>query len=229
MGASDSRTNDQETPDQSGSGEREEISKKEALRETGISYGQFYRWKRMGLIPDSWFQRRATFTGQETFLPRAKLLDRIRRIQELKDRYPLEEVARMLSPDAARASYRRTDVEAMGLLSPRTRSVFPEAAEPEEFVFLDLLALALIGRLAAEAPLSHEQIRLAAETLRARFDDLGQEASERYLAIFLKQGVHVAALHTGAFLCDRATEVISSVSLNELTEEVKVRLRSMME
>lgn len=229
MGASDSRTNDQETPDQSGSGEPEEISKKDALRETEISYGQFYRWKRMGLIPDSWFQRRATFTGQETFLPRAKLLDRIRRIQELKDRYPLEEVARMLSPDAARASYRRADVEAMGLLSVRTRTVFPAAAEPEEFVFLDLLALALIRHLLAEARLSHEQIRLAAETFRARFDDLGQEASERYLVIFLKQGVHLAALHTGKLLCDRATEVISSVSLNELTEEVKVRLRSMME
>ena len=230
MGISDSsRTTGQGLPRQTENDEPEEISKKDALRETGISYGQFYRWKRMGLIPDSWFQRRATFTGQETFLPRAKLLDRIRRIQELKDRYPLEEIARMLSPDAAQASYRRADVDAMGLLSPRTRTVFPEVAEPEEFVFLDLLALALVRRLLAEARLSDERIRLAAETFRLRFDDLGQEASERYLVIFLKQGVHLAALHTGKLLCDGATEVISSVSLNELTEEVKVRLRSMRE
>jgi hypothetical protein len=229
MGIGDSRTTEQGLPPQTGSGEPEEISKKDTLRETAISYGQFYRWKRMGLIPESWLQRRATFTGHETCLPRAKLLDRIRRIQALKDRYPLEEIARMLSPDAARASYCRADVDAMGLLSPRTLLVLPRSAGLEEFDFRDLLGLALVTHLVAEGRLSDEQIRLAAETLHARFDDLGQEESERYLVILLKQGVHMAALHTGKFLCDRATEVISSVSLNELTEELKVRLRSMME
>lgn len=43
------------------------ISKKELLELTGISYGQLYRWKRKNLIPEDWFIRRATFTGQETF------------------------------------------------------------------------------------------------------------------------------------------------------------------
>jgi predicted DNA-binding transcriptional regulator AlpA len=33
--------------------EEELISKKEVLELTGISYGQFYRWKREGLIPES--------------------------------------------------------------------------------------------------------------------------------------------------------------------------------
>lgn len=45
------------------------ISKKEVLSQTGISYGQLYRWKRKGLIPEEWFIRRSTFTGQETFFP----------------------------------------------------------------------------------------------------------------------------------------------------------------
>ncbi|MCS7240063.1 MAG: YhbD family protein, partial [Candidatus Bipolaricaulota bacterium] len=34
------------------------IPKKEVLRLTGISYGQLYRWKRLGLIPEAWFIRR---------------------------------------------------------------------------------------------------------------------------------------------------------------------------
>jgi len=42
------------------------ISKKAVLEEMGISYGQLYRWKRKGLIPEAWFVRRSTFTGQET-------------------------------------------------------------------------------------------------------------------------------------------------------------------
>jgi hypothetical protein len=69
------------------------ISKKQLLVETGISYGQLYRWKRKGLIPDAWFVRQSTFTGQETFFPRDEILDRIRWIQGMKDDASLDELA----------------------------------------------------------------------------------------------------------------------------------------
>ena len=46
------------------------ISKKEVLEQYGISYGALYRWKRMGLIPEAWFIRKSTTTGQETFFRR---------------------------------------------------------------------------------------------------------------------------------------------------------------
>lgn len=69
------------------------ISKKELLVETGISYGQLYRWKRKGLIPESWFVRRSTFTGQETFFPREAILERVRWIQGAKTEAALDELA----------------------------------------------------------------------------------------------------------------------------------------
>ena len=53
------------------------LSKKEVLEKMGISYGQLYRWKRKGLIPETWFIRRSTFTGQETFFPQEKIIARI--------------------------------------------------------------------------------------------------------------------------------------------------------
>ena len=40
------------------------ISKKEVLEKYGISYGALYRWKRIGLIPEDWFIRKSTVTGQ---------------------------------------------------------------------------------------------------------------------------------------------------------------------
>lgn len=76
------------------------ISKKELLAETGISYGQLYRWKRERLIPEEWFIKQAAFTGQETFFPREQVLQRVRAIQELKEEHSLDEVAALLSPDA---------------------------------------------------------------------------------------------------------------------------------
>jgi DNA-binding transcriptional MerR regulator len=58
------------------------ISKKELLEMYGISYGALYRWKRMGLIPEDWFIRRSTPTGQETFFRRAEILPRMEQILE---------------------------------------------------------------------------------------------------------------------------------------------------
>ena len=77
-----------------------EISKKDLLKETGISYGQLYRWKREGLIPEEWFVKRSAYTGQETFFPRDKILPRIQAILELKEQYSLEEMARMFTESA---------------------------------------------------------------------------------------------------------------------------------
>ena len=77
-----------------------EISKKDLLKETGISYGQLYRWKREGLIPEEWFVKRSAYTGQETFFPRDKILPRIKAILELKEQYSLEEMARMFTESA---------------------------------------------------------------------------------------------------------------------------------
>nr|MBQ4319448.1 DUF4004 family protein [Clostridia bacterium] len=58
------------------------ISKKELLKKYGISYGALYRWKRMGLIPEDWFIKQATPTGQETFLPKTQICPRIELILE---------------------------------------------------------------------------------------------------------------------------------------------------
>jgi hypothetical protein len=81
------------------------ISKKELLVATGISYGQLYRWKREKLIPDSWFIKRSSFTGQETFLPRGRATERIRFIMENKDQYSLQQLLSKLSPDTASGTY----------------------------------------------------------------------------------------------------------------------------
>ena len=69
------------------------ISKKELLEKYGISYGALYRWKRMGLIPEEWFEKKSAVTGQETYFPREAVCERIEMILEKKDAMSLEEIA----------------------------------------------------------------------------------------------------------------------------------------
>lgn len=73
------------------------ISKKQLLEKYKISYGALYRWKRKGLIPDEWFIKKATVTGQETFFPEKLVCERIEMIQNMKDDVSLDELARQLS------------------------------------------------------------------------------------------------------------------------------------
>ena len=77
--------------------DRNLISKRELLSRYGISYGALYRWKRKGLIPDDWFIRKSTATGQETYFPETLICERVERILETKNEVLLDELAGKLS------------------------------------------------------------------------------------------------------------------------------------
>ena len=76
------------------------ISKKDLLERYGISYGALYRWKRKGLIPEEWFIKKATVTGQETFFPETLVCQRVELIQSQKDDYSLDELAKQFNQEA---------------------------------------------------------------------------------------------------------------------------------
>ena len=78
----------------------EYISKKELLETYKISYGALYRWKRMGLIPEDWFIKKSTVTGQETFFPRKQICERMEIIKRQKDDVSLEELSKILSSES---------------------------------------------------------------------------------------------------------------------------------
>jgi len=80
-----------------GTMEEELISKKELLDRYSISYGALYRWKRKGLIPEEWFIKKSTVTGQETFFPRALVCERVELIQSHKDEISLDELSSKFS------------------------------------------------------------------------------------------------------------------------------------
>jgi hypothetical protein len=203
----------------------EDISKQDALRATGISYGQFYRWKRMGLIPEAWFQRRATFTGQETFLPRRKLLDRIRRIQALKNHYSLEEIAQLLSPDLAHRAYSLGDVSGDLAFSARAMDLSPPTLDAARLRFSDLVYLAAVEEIVQLGDVPDDHIRLGAETLRRGLVELKDVTGERHLVLAERNGNHIAILHSGEIVFDEGTNVLASLSVDRLIEDLKVRLQ----
>ena len=85
--------------------ENEMISKKDLLDKYGISYGTLYRWKRMGLIPDEWFVKTASPTGQQTFFPKRLICERVEMIQSVKDDLSLSSLADDLAGEEKKEEY----------------------------------------------------------------------------------------------------------------------------
>ena len=84
--------------------EQELISKKELLELYEISYGALYRWKRKGLIPEDWFIKKSTVTGQETFFPKALICERVELIKQQKEDILLDELSKQLSAESKKSA-----------------------------------------------------------------------------------------------------------------------------
>lgn len=102
------------------------ISKKELLEKTGISYGQLYRWKRKNIIPEEWFIKKSSFTGQETYFPEDKILERIEKIKAMKDELSLEELANMFSPKPISVNLSKEEVLEKGILSQNAINIYED-------------------------------------------------------------------------------------------------------
>ena len=202
------------------------ISKSEVLEQTGISYGQFYRWKRKGLIPETWFHRRSTFTGQEAFLPREKVLERIRRINALKDDYSLDEIAGMLSPDIVHKSYSLSEINRMGWISKQALELYQGVRGREgDYTFDEVVFITSVEQLLGYGKLSTEVVELAARSLLANFEVIGNDTG-RYLTIVRRSSTSYSVLYSGDCFLDPDAVVIVTVDLDSVLENVKVRLEN---
>ena len=136
----------------------EELTKKELLRLTGISYGQLYRWKREGLIPEEWFHKRASVTGQETFFPKAAILKRVERILELKDQYSLEELADLFSPELSDRLFQEEDLELFSEISLDVAARCMDVSEKDVFSFREIVLMCVVSDACAVLQLSEPQL-----------------------------------------------------------------------
>ncbi|MDD5935378.1 MAG: DUF4004 family protein [Clostridiales bacterium] len=199
------------------------ISKKDLLAITGISYGQLYRWKRERLIPEEWFIKQSSYTGQETFFPREQMLSRIRSILELKDKYSLEELARMLSPEIANGSYHPSDLEGMNEIDPLIISIFREIANKEEYGYSDIVLMIIVSEIKAQLKLTKEESKtILASTL------LGvSNASTMELTIgVLKLNEHYLAyvVSANAYLyLDHMTNIVYKRNYVDVSNQIKIK------
>ena len=202
-----------------------EISKKDLLKTTGISYGQLYRGKREGLIPEEWFVKRSSPTGQETYFPQEKILKRIHAIQQLKDSYSLEELARILTPEVSNRLFCEEDLEHFDELDIDVAADFMDAMSKDSFVFLEVLVMIALSQAMVDSAITEEERTHAVSFLSKRMSEL--HSADYVLELLQAQGhLYVLLKKEGSEVyLDDGLVAIRSIHLNELSNAIKLKYK----
>ena len=201
------------------------ISKKQLLRVARISYGTLYRWKRMNLIPESWFIHKATKTGQETFLPRDRVLARIERIQDLKGELTVEQLQEIFSPNVKSFLIPVEDFIKLNLVSKISMTVFTSVfPDKKNMKFDDVFGVYVIDHLMR---LSGIYLEDAKQILRMLSKYLANQPSKEYQLLLLRKlGVPMTLLvkEDEDILLEDNTEVVACANLSDFEEALKGQL-----
>jgi DNA-binding transcriptional MerR regulator len=204
------------------------ISKKDLLLATGISYGQLYRWKRKGLIPEDWFVRKSTFTGQETFFPRDKMLVRVDRILSMKDEdLSLDDIAEAVSPSPLPDTFAREDLAGRGVVSAAALELFAERHPGTgQLRFAELVAASVADTLLTSGDAGRDDALAAIATLEENWTAC--ETASCDLVLLRKMGVSVTLLVSSAseLLVESGVRVVARITLPTQIEQLKTRLKA---
>lgn len=205
--------------------DRDLISKKELLDATGISYGQLYRWKRKQLIPEDWFIRKSTFTGQETFFPKDLILARIDKIKNMKDDLSLDQVADKLSPMLLDFELRKSAFAERNIVSQVVMSQYA-SQDPDYTVysFEMLLYFYVVDKLLQTGEMTMDEGERLLGVLREHFPKF--EGKPCDLIFSRKMGVSTFVLVSGGseLYFDGAVKIVAKLSLAELIEQLRGKL-----
>jgi len=204
------------------------ISKKELLELTGISYGQLYRWKRKQLIPEEWFIRKSTFTGQETFFPKGQILSRIGKIVAMKDELSLDELAGKLSPMLYDLQLRQDEFIERNIVSrvtvERLGPLVAEEHTDEGYSLEQMLFLYTADKLLQSGEMSFDEGEELLVMLQHHFAKFEGRSCDLIFA--RKTGVSLFMLTSASseLFLEHKVKVVARLSMTSCLEELKLKL-----
>lgn len=204
--------------------EQDLISKKEILDLTGISYGQLYRWKRKNLIPEEWFIKKSSFTGQETFFPKDKIIERIGKIMNMKEDFSLDDIADVVSPNPVTITLTKNELNERNIVSDISFNLYSELFPAVElFTFDKMLSLYIADKLFQSGQISIDEGKLLLEVMENNYS---KTAGHGCVYVIRKSGVTVCILEKGEkeIFFDSSVKAAASENISECIEELKTKI-----
>lgn len=202
--------------------DEELISKKDLLEITEISYGQLYRWKRKNLIPEDWFIKKSSYTGQETFFPKDKVLERIDKIKNMKDDVSLDELAQVFSPDLKDILLKKEELIEKNIVSPMTIGLYEEMYKTmDTFSFDKILYIYVVEKFLQSGEVSTEEGKKIYKTLEKCYINFDGKYCD--VIVIRKFGVAITLLISvpNEIYLEDEVKLVLKVNASQCIEELK--------
>lgn len=201
------------------------ISKKELLALTKISYGQLYRWKRMNIIPESWFIKKSMPTGQETFFKKDKILERIETILSMKDDISLDEIANLFNKDEAQQTIHLSDLQEKEAVNKTVLDMFSSIYPNKQLLGKkELIMINLIEKYLINSVITLDELKNLAAMIDTHYTTLYN--SDGKLILYRKLGVAIiiGCKTDDSLLIDPQTIKIIEINLQKEASEISRKL-----
>ncbi len=204
--------------------DEELVSKKDLLELTGISYGQLYRWKRKNLVPESWFVRKSTFTGQETFFPKEKILARIDKIKNMKEDISLDDMAEVFSPLPTGIEFSAEEIISRKIISEAALAIFPAEEQREKISFQHMLFLFVVDKLLQSGDANLDEAKNVMATLLSSYSKFEHKACELFFIRKLGVAFCFLSVVPGEIQFEENIKVVARIEINSCVEELKIKI-----
>ena len=195
------------------------------LEITGISYGQLYRWKRKNLIPEDWFVRRSSYTGQETFFPREKILERVDKIINMKENLSLDDLADVFTPDSSQIMMSQDEIIKRNIVTQMTLNFYNEnSGNIETFDFERIIILFILDKLLSSGTINLDEGRMLLQALNDNFKNFtGKDFEIYFIRKFGVSSCFLLSLPNLIFI-DNNTKIIEKFTISGIIEELKIKI-----
>jgi hypothetical protein len=205
--------------------DEELISKKELLQITGISYGQLYRWKRKNIIPEEWFIKKSAYTGQETFFPKEKILERIEKIKDMKDDLSLDELAEKFSPQPSQILIAAGELISRNIVTQPSINVYRAVrGDIERYNFENILFVSILEKFLMSGEVSFDEAKSILSNLEENYKRfIGRDCE----IIFIRKfgiGICILLPVTEELYIENTAKLVLKVNIGSFIEELKIKL-----
>ncbi|MGL4799811.1 MAG: DUF4004 family protein [Cellulosilyticaceae bacterium] len=201
------------------------IAKKELLALTGISYGQLYRWKRKNIIPEEWFIKKSVPSGQETFFPKEKILERIDVIVNMKDEASLDDLAKMFSSEPTSISLDLEKLLSSRLLCEESIALYKQATEQKEITTIEqFLGVKLFKNHVMTSHITLEEGKLIDAFLSKHYEKVAGESGRIYLVRQMGIPLIIGAKDNNQIILDSNYKVVLEYNIYEEVSTIKFQM-----
>lgn len=201
------------------------ISKKELLEITNISYGQLYRWKRKNLIPEEWFIKKSSFTGQETFFPRKSILERVDKIKNMKDDASLDDLADIFSPELSDKVISEEQLLEKNIVIKDVLDIYKKRhTAVKQFNFNEILFMNILQNFLIEGSISLAEGDTVLEMLEENYERFSGKNCEVIFVRKMGVGICLITLLPTQIYFEKLSKVIMKVNVSQCIENLKTKL-----